>query len=624
MRNLKRWLLVGATFVALSAVFAAAMLVSHNTARASGGTGSQQSPLTLVGDTTIGVGTIGPLTDLKNDKTQPLTKDISPQVPVASANGHLPPPPTTNPNPTGLPVTSKTPNATGFNGLTQVDQRLAGAGVYANTQFSLEPPDQGLCVGHGYVMESINNALAIYSQSGKLLSGPTPNSQFFKLAPEINRTTSVYGPFISDPKCAYDEGTNRWYMTELMMDNGNNPGATGRNYQLIAVSQSANPNGNWTIFKFDTTDDGLNGTPSHAGCPCFGDQPLIGLDRFGFYITTNEFGTGFNGSQVYAISKHQLVKAAAHSGATPSVTRIDASSFLVPFGGLSYSLQPAISAPGEWNQGDEHNQDNHHGIEYFLSALQFGNPGYTVLDNRIAAWALSNTGSLDSKHPNLTLSVQVIASETYGQPNPMTQKAGPTPLADLLKAPEEQINSNDDRMNQVVFSDGALWGAVNTLVGDGSRTAIAYFKVRPSWEDNTLNARMVTQGYVAVDGNNVAYPSVAINANGQGAIAFTLVGPNYYPSAAYVNLTADGVTGPVHVSGAGQAPDDGFTGYAAFGGPGYGRWGDYSAAEVAPDGSIWLAHEYIPNPANFNQIYYANWGTFITHLNVGGDNNQGD
>ena len=55
------------------------------------------------------------------------------------------------------------------------------------------------------------------------------------------------------------------------------------------------------------------------------------------------------------------------------------------------------------------------------------------LDNRIAAWSLTGTGSLKSATPRLQLSHVVLASETYGPPinTGATQKSGPTPLRDL-------------------------------------------------------------------------------------------------------------------------------------------------------------------------------------------------
>ena len=58
----------------------------------------------------------------------------------------------------------------------------------------------------------------------------------------------------------------------------------------------------------------------------------------------------------------------------------------------------------------------------------------------------------------------------------------------------------------------------------------------------------------------------------------------------------------------GFAQDDGFTGKGA---SGVGRWGDYSAATSAEDGSLWFATEFIPNaPRNAS----ANWGTFVTRV----------
>jgi hypothetical protein len=43
---------------------------------------------------------------------------------------------------------------TGFEGLNHYQQRYACGG----NQFSVEPPDQALCVGNGYVLEAVNDA----------------------------------------------------------------------------------------------------------------------------------------------------------------------------------------------------------------------------------------------------------------------------------------------------------------------------------------------------------------------------------------------------------------------------------------------------------------------------------
>ena len=49
---------------------------------------------------------------------------------------------------------------TGFEGLNFYQQRYARGG----NQFSVEPPDQALCVGNGYVLEAVNDVLNIYDR----------------------------------------------------------------------------------------------------------------------------------------------------------------------------------------------------------------------------------------------------------------------------------------------------------------------------------------------------------------------------------------------------------------------------------------------------------------------------
>ncbi len=215
----------------------------------------------------------------------------------------------------------------------------------------------------------------------------------------------------------------------------------------------------------------------------------------------------------------------------------------------------------------------------------------------------------------------MIQSETYGQPNPANQKAGEIPLGALLGEPEGQLNTNDDRMNQVVFANGVLYSGVNSLlkVLGAEHQGLAWFGVRPSFQGSTLKGNVVTQGYVAVPGEDVLFPSLGLNSEGNGVIAFTLAGNGYFPSAAYTDVLF-GVGLPlVHIAGAGKDPDDGFTIYPEFGGVGVGRWGDYTTA-VADGNQIWMGAEYIPRKCPGLDVpcrtEFANWGSFISTVQV--------
>ena len=567
---MKRVTLTG--FAAVAAL--ALVLVSASAAGIAG-------PITLGGTVTVSSlnTTPGSVTGAPTNDTSGAS-DTDPGMKVAGAIKKFHGKPVSVPTPEGQAVTGST--AFGFDAISHADQRLADNG----NQFSVEPPDQGLCVGGGYVLEGVNIAFRVFSTAGVPLTGTVSYNQFFTNDHAINRNVAPVGArgwFLSDPKCYYDPDTNRFFMTIL----GINPDGFHA-AQFIAVTKTGDPTGAWYKYSFDTTDDGSNDTPNNPGCAavgCFGDQPLIGADKYGFYITTNEFGTGFNGAQVYAMSKTAL-----ESGTPGALVHIVTNGLAE---GPAYTIQPATSPDANYDTANG-------GTEYFLSALDF-NGG---LDGRIAAWTLTNTSSLDSASPNVQLQSTIIKSESYGQPAPAEQKAGPSHFGG-----QETLNSNDDRMNQVVFAGGLVWGAVNTVVqtADGStRTGIAWFAVDAhAKSQGALDAHVKQQGYVSVNGNNVLFPAIGVTSAGKAVMAFTLAGHDYYPSAAWLNLT--GGDGAIHVSGVGAGPEDGFSGA----GGGTARWGDYGAAVPGPNGSIWMASEFItPRPRTVN----ANWGTYITSV----------
>ena len=532
---------------------------------------------------------------------------------------------------------------TNFQGLNFHDQRFANGG----NQFSVEPPDQGLCAGNGFVVESVNDVLQVYDSSGNpLLNGghAVDLNTFYGYPAAINRTTNARGPSVTDPSCLFDQAIGRFVHVVLTLDHiGTTASLSGKNHLDIAVSDSGDPTGSWTIFRLPVQNDGTDGTPNHH-CffrrngqpvfdPCLGDYPHIGADANGIYLTTNEFtffGSGFFGAQVYGIGNSLL------TGGTGSVVLFN--TLGAGSDGAGFTVWPA-QTPG--NQFDTDNG----GTEFFLSSdAVFSNDGTS---NTILQWTMTNTSSLNSASPAPTLSISTIGVDTYAVPPRATQQAGNRPLSQCLAdtvtncwffvagaaspnnatfgPPNGKLNSNDSRMQQVAFANGRLWGALDTAVNVGgeNRAGIAFFVVNPN------SRKIVIQGQAGVAQEDLTYPAIGVTPSGRGVVAFTLTGDNEFPSAGFAAMDALGGMGDVQVAAEGAGPWDGFTSYVVFG-SGRPRWGDYGAAAV--DGSnIWIASEYVAQTCTYAQYLTApvgqcpangigtrgalgNWSTHISKL----------
>jgi hypothetical protein len=555
-----------------------------------------------------------------------------------------------------------------FDGLNHFAQRFGSGG---GNQFSLEPPDQGLCVGsdgngNTRVLEVVNDVLQVYDTSGHAITAPQALNPFLGYAPAIVRSTNpvTFGPFVTDPSCLYDAATGHWFLDVLTLDTFPHPGDdglqhfTGTNHIDLAVSNTSDPTGAWTIYRIAAQDDGTDGTPNH-GCSagtdtsaplptnpnaCFGDYPHLGSDANGIYLTTNEysfFGPEFHGAQVYALSKAQL----ASTPTSVAVTQFDTHGLdTFGFGLNGFTLWPSTTPGGG---GDP----TAGGTEYFMSsnaAAEAHDTGdgksSSHASTQLLVWALTNTGSLSST-PALTLSNAKVDVGSYDVPVAADQKGGQQPLKDCLnsnpcvltleglKDPYAEkaasLDSNDTRMQQVTWVNGHLWGALDTAlsISSGKQAGIEWFNASPSTTGGAVSATLAGQGYVGLGNDSLTYPAIGITSGGTGVMAFTLTGNDFYPSAGYATISSAGV-GDIHIAAAGVGPEDGFSNYKLFGSPPgttRPRWGDYGAA-VPVGSSVWIGSEYIGQNCNFSQFKdsnfrcgdtrtaLANWGTRISEV----------
>jgi hypothetical protein len=389
------------------------------------------------------------------------------------------------------------------------------------------------------------------------------------------------------------------------------------------------------MYHVNVTNDGTNTGGTNPG-PYLGDYPHIGADANGFYITTNAYPwccNGFSGAQIYAFSKAQLAAGAP----TVFMQHIDTSG-MVNAPSDAGATQPGFTVWPAQSPGTGSFQTANGGTEYFLSsnaADEATHPkagtGGTYVSNQIVLWTLTNTASLNTA-PAVSLSNKLLDVNTYALP-PKQQQPGSGTLATidtpqgycindtttstiagmgcwrLLFGAEPAHNevisrpdSNDTRMQQVMYANGKVWGALDTALnpdGGPQRAGIAWYIVKPD------AGKVALQGYLGATGHDFTYPAVGVTASGRGIMAFTDTGNNTNPSAAYASIDANAGIGEWNVvtGGAGAAQDDGFTSYKAqVGNPPRTRWGDYGAAAV--DGnSVWIASEYISAACQ-----YIPWG----------------
>ena len=441
-----------------------------------------------------------------------------------------------------------------FNGVSSRDSQVT------NFNQKFEPPDQGLCRGGGFVLEPVNSAYRIYRTNGTSVRGPFNVNDLFNVGA---------AEFTSDPRCWFDSRTSTWFATILFLNDAGTASSL-----LIAVRHSPDPRGLWTEYSIDTTDPGGN------GCPCFGDQPRLGIDQTNVYVTADEFsilGPQFNGAEMWAINKADLV-----NGVT--------SPHFAHFAGLTLDGQLTVAPQPALSQGKPD-------AEYLLSSLDFNGTG----DNRIGVWAVTDRGQVALGNAP-TLTSTIINSEAYAIPPPAKQKGS-----------KSKLDSGDDRMQQTQFTGGTIWGELTTAVKPAGDTATraggAWFQVKPVLGSGGIDsASIVRQGYIAARGRYEIYPALQPDAAGNAAAVFTLTNGSHFPSAAYATLKAGRSNfGPAVVAAAGTGPYD----------PQATRWGDYSFAVPGSADSAWLATEYIPPKSSQTTTRQRNWGTRVFEVPLG-------
>ena len=435
-----------------------------------------------------------------------------------------------------------------------ISRRKGGDGV---------PPDTNGDVGPNHYVQSVNTAFQVFDKTGKRLTPAITFNSFF--APLGNSTPCGARENQGDPFVFYDQLADRWVITDFAFpaDIFGNPVAPF--FECIGVSQTPDPTG--AYFRYAVQTD-------PAAPSLFGDYPKFGLWPDAYYLTMNEFGTkfpllGFIGVRVYALDRVSMI-AGGPANAVGFTILSDETGL-----GNATTLLPATFRTGDPPPDGERE---------FLLAVD-------GTDDEILTEVKGWLFHVDFVTPaNSTLGVGADHS-----PNALITVSG------FLNAPEEEVPQpgtvveldtlGDRMMTPVVYQNRngteSLWASKTVFLTYNGPTGIRWYQFDVTGGNFPATPVQQQDWSNGNDGLWRWMPSIAVDANGNVAIGYSVSSPSIFPGIRYAGRFA---TDPLNDLSQGEAIMTVGRGSQTE----VDRWGDYTMTTIDPsDGvSFWHTNEY--------------------------------
>jgi len=343
-------------------------------------------------------------------------------------------------------------------GYLQIGNGFDGLGQTESGSFI--PPDVQIAAGPNHLFEMVNSQGKIWNKEGVSITSISLTSFFL---------TNPLGSDPVDPKIFYDNLSNRWFASALVID----ASSVG-----VAVSVTDDPTATWLIYNIPyTTGD----------CP---DQPKIGVNDDKFVVSTNIFsnfcgsfggGTTFTGAHLFLFDKSEMF----------SGNIINFQQFGPYF--TKFAITPA--------------QTMSTSSSLFLVSVN------DLIDNMVDVFSI--TGSV----PTASLTIVSLPIQTSMSP-PFGVQAGTSNL----------INTGDNRIQDADWFEGNLWFASNDdCVPSGdiqSRSCLHLVQIDTSIPSVTQDFQLGANGFYYF------FPSISMDSNGGLGIVFGFSSPLSFPSIA--------------------------------------------------------------------------------------------
>ena len=431
--------------------------------------------------------------------------------------------------------------------------------VYTGFQALLDnltaiPPDSNGVVGPQWIVTMINEQVLIQSRDGITRPNyPVNLGGVGGFWSAVTTSTDVF-----DPNIRYDAATDRW-IASAAVDSQKSTSAL-----VVGVSQTGDPGGTWNMYKINL---GAAGN--------WGDYPVLGFNANWIEVSVNFFtvrNSNYSNTTLYVFNKANLYQ----NGTGSYVTFSDPNGEFIP--AQDYDGQPNALYLLRAFAGDVGINNGVGTIE--ISKLQgpvgaetfkAGNGG-TVLIND--PWADSGADGAD-----------------------FAPQLGST----------RKIDTGDSRLQNCLLRGGTIW-CTHTIflpLGNPNRSAVQWFQVSPSGSTPTVLQRGRIDDPTGT--YFYAYPTIAVNKNGDALIGYNRFSATTYASAEFsFRLASDPASA--------MEPDVLFLpGQASYAAPGTrtgsNRWGDFSRTWTDPldDLTFWTIQEYPVVPCCGVNGQFATW-----------------
>jgi hypothetical protein len=432
----------------------------------------------------------------------------------------------------------------------RVERALGSLQVFETIVTDATAYDATIAAGPDHLLVATNFTAAILGKTGGPPLRETTLQTWFKTV----LTAAV--DFVFDPRVLYDQHDGRW----VLVASGVHHADFTSGLQLLSVSETSDPAGQWRVWAFPEKD------------PLWPDHPCLGVDAHALYLSTNLYTK--SPDFVFKQSRLRVIpKTAPYAGGVVTFTE---------FADLQNPVDADHEDPTQAQTVFPCHTWGAPGAEFLVSTWKDADH---TSEKKVVLWKATDAAGT----PQLTNQAVAVPGYAVRVP-PANQTGGPT------------LSAGDAKVRNAVFNGGSIWFAFATGQQAGVTVgAVRWYQLDPA------TGGLIQKGNFVVNKVHHSYSAIVPDMHGNAAL---VVGRSSSTEFVSVQVTARRSSDPpgelppsrpLHVGMAAHDHNDDH---------GNNRWGDYHAAALDPtDGvTIWVYGGY--------PISKEVWGTAVGALSI--------